>query len=252
MMKLTKNNYYSQKANKEYMSYSQFKDFCKCPAYAMAKIKGEWQDEETDSLLVGSYVDAWLDGTLDKFKEEHPEIFTLKGELKAQYKKAEELCEVIKKDEFLYKLLKGKRQKIFTCTIAGVPFKVKIDSLHDVCIVDGKVLKDCEDAWIDGEKKPFIYINRYDLQGAIYKTAVKQNLMKDLPFMLAVVTKEKTPDKRVFRLSNQVIEDAMQEIILKAPVFDAIKKGKEEIYRCNRCDYCRSTKALNENSVEVL
>ena len=39
-MKLNKNNYYSQEANKYYMSYSQFKDFLKCPAYAMAKIKG--------------------------------------------------------------------------------------------------------------------------------------------------------------------------------------------------------------------
>ena len=41
-MKLNKNNYYSQKANIEFMSYSQFKDFCECPAMAMAKIKGEY------------------------------------------------------------------------------------------------------------------------------------------------------------------------------------------------------------------
>ena len=154
-MKLNKNNYYSQEANKYYMSYSQFKDFLKCPAYAMAKIKGEWQDECSDSLLVGSYVDSWLDGELDKFQEEHPEIFNSRtGELKANFKQAEELCKIIKQDDFMYKLLKGKRQKIMTGYIAGVPFKVKIDSLHDDMIVDGKVLKDCEDCWIDG-KYPF-------------------------------------------------------------------------------------------------
>ena len=251
-MELSNNNYYSQDASKEYMSYSQFKDFCKCPAYAMAKINGEWHDETTDSLLVGSYVDTWLDGTIDIFKEEHPEIFTLKGELKAQYKKAEELCEIIKNDEYLYHLLTGERQKILTCHIADVPFKVKIDSLHDDCIVDGKVLKDCEDVWIDGEKKPFIYINRYDLQAAIYKTAVKQNLNKDLPFMLGVITKEKTPDKRVFKLSDKVIDDAMQEIIIKAPIFQSMKNGEEPAWNCGKCDYCKSIKALNENSVEVL
>ena len=38
-MILNELNYYSNEANKEYMSYSQFKDFIKCPAYAMAKIK---------------------------------------------------------------------------------------------------------------------------------------------------------------------------------------------------------------------
>ena len=86
-MKLTYLNYYSQNANKEYMSYSQFKDFIKCPAYAMAKLKGEWQDECSDSLLVGSYVDSWLDGKLDKFREEHPEIYNIRtGELKANFK----------------------------------------------------------------------------------------------------------------------------------------------------------------------
>lgn len=251
-MKLTQNNYYSQKANQEYMSYSQFKDFCKCPAYAMAKIKGEWQDETTDSLLVGSYVDAWLDGTLDKFKDEHPEIFTLKGELKAQYKKAEELCEIIKKDEYLYNLLKGKRQKIFTGTIAGVPFKVKIDSLLADKIVDGKVLKDCEDIWKDGQKQPFYKANGYDIQGAIYKTLYKQMKGIDLPFELAVVTKEKTPDKRLFVFSDETIEEALQEVIAKAPVYDAIKKGEEPAWNCGKCDYCKSIKALNENSVEIL
>lgn len=251
-MKLNKNNYYSQEANKYYMSYSQFKDFLKCPAYAMAKIKGEWQDEITDSLLVGSYVDSWLDGELDKFQEEHPEIFNLRtGELKANFKQAEELCKVIKQDDFMYKLLKGKRQKIMTGYIAGVPFKIKIDSLHDDMIVDGKVLKDCEDCWIDG-KYPFYMANRYDCQGAIYKTIVQQNVCKKLPFVLGVVTKEKVPDKRLVKIQDSVLEDAKNEVVAKAPIFQEMKLGKIEPYRCEHCDYCKATKVLNKNSIEEM
>ena len=30
-------------------------------------------------MLIGSYVDAWCEGTLDKFKEEHPEIYNKKA-----------------------------------------------------------------------------------------------------------------------------------------------------------------------------
>ena len=75
---------------------------------------------------------------------------------------------------------------------------------------------------------------------------------KDVPFELAVVTKEKTPDKRLFVFSDETIEEALQEIIAKAPVFDAIKKGEEPAWNCGKCDYCKSIKALNENSVEVL
>lgn len=257
-MKLNKQNYYSQQADQKYMSYSQFKDFDKCPAYAMAKIKGEWKDEESDALLVGSYVDAWLDdfmNGMDQFvisKAEHPQIYTQKGELKANFKLADDICNIIQKDEYLYNQLKGKRQQIITGNIAGVQFKGKIDSLLDDAIIDGKVLKDCADVWLDGKKQPFYMANRYDIQAAIYQTIYKQMTGKKLPFRLAVVTKEKVPDKRIFEFSDQTIEDALQEIIAKAPVYQAIKEGKEPSWNCGQCEYCRSIKALNKNSVEVL
>lgn len=252
-MKLTKNNYYSKQADKEYMSYSQFKTFNECPAKAMAILNGEYEVEESESMLIGSYVDSWLDGEIVDFKEQHPEIFNIRsGELKAGFKLAEQLCLVILGDEFLYNKLKGKRQVIITGNIAGVKFKGKIDSLKPDAIVDGKVLKDCEDVWQDGEKKPFYRANMYDIQSAIYKTLYMQQTGKDLPFELAVVTKEKQPDKRVFRFSDETIQNALQEIIVKVPIFDAIKKGIEPIYRCECCDYCRKTKQLSENDIECI
>ena len=252
-IKITNSNYYSNKVDMEYMSYSQFKDFDKCPAMAMAKLNGTFKQEETDSMLVGSYVDAWLDGELDKFMEEHPQVFNSRtGELKAQFKQAEQLCDIIKKDDYLYKQLKGKRQQIITGNIAGVKFKGKIDSLLEDSIIDGKVLKDCEDIWQYGEKKPFYKANCYDIQASIYTTLYKQMTGKDLPFKLAVVTKEKSPDKRIFQFSEQTLNDALQEIIAKAPIYNAIKKGEEPAWNCGVCEYCRSIKALNEDSVEIL
>ena len=40
-MKLTNQNYYSQEANKTYMSVSQLKSFMKCEAAAMAELRGD-------------------------------------------------------------------------------------------------------------------------------------------------------------------------------------------------------------------
>ena len=252
-MKLTKRNYYSKKADMEYMSYSQFKAFDECPAKAMAILKGEYEREETESMLVGSYVDAWLDGELSKFKQKHPDIFNSRtGELKAEFKKANELCELIKADEYLYKQLKGKRQVTLTGSIAGVKFKGRIDSLNLDNITDGKVVKDCADMWDKGEKKPFYKVYRYDIQGAIYKTLYKQMKGKDLPFRLAVVTKEKTPDKRIFEFSEETIDSALQEVIAKAPIYQAIKEGREEIWGCGVCDYCKSKKRLDAEKIEIL
>ena len=74
-MNLTDENYFSKENNIKYMSASQFKDFLKCPACAMAKLKEEWKQEKTTALMVGSQVDASYEGTLDIFKAKNPEIF---------------------------------------------------------------------------------------------------------------------------------------------------------------------------------
>lgn len=91
-MQLTSENYYSQEANQEYMSVSGYKDFAgtygkmPCEFYGMEKLNGRWQDEKSTALLVGSYVDSYFEGSLDQFKKDNPEIFTQKGELKANFK----------------------------------------------------------------------------------------------------------------------------------------------------------------------
>ena len=40
------------------------------------KLNREYITEPSDSMLVGSYVDAWLDGKIDEFKEINPQIYT--------------------------------------------------------------------------------------------------------------------------------------------------------------------------------
>ena len=65
---LTAENYFSAENNMKYMSCSQFKSFLTCEASALAELHGEYQREVTDALLVGSYVDAHFEGTLDIFR----------------------------------------------------------------------------------------------------------------------------------------------------------------------------------------
>ena len=62
-MKLTNRNYYSGKSNQEYFSVSQFKDFARCEAMAMAKLKGEYEQPKSSALFLGSFVDEMLTGT---------------------------------------------------------------------------------------------------------------------------------------------------------------------------------------------
>ena len=77
-MKLTNENYFSPEAQMEYMGVSQYKDFLDCPARALATVKGEYKEEMTKAMTVGSYVDSYFEGTLDQFKKDHPEVFNIK------------------------------------------------------------------------------------------------------------------------------------------------------------------------------
>ena len=83
---LTNENYFSPENQMKYMGVSQFKSFEKCEAAALAEVTGNYERERTTALLVGSYVDAHFEGTLDIFKAKNPEVFTKKGELRSEYK----------------------------------------------------------------------------------------------------------------------------------------------------------------------
>ena len=108
------------------MSVSQYKDFQKCEAMAMATLNGEWEKPKTTALLVGSYVDAWFEGTLDEFKAEHPEIFKRDGTLKADFQQAEEIIAFVQKDPKFMEYMAGEKQIILTAELFGAKWKIKI------------------------------------------------------------------------------------------------------------------------------
>ena len=176
-MKLTNNNYYSQKANQAYFSVSQVKDFLKCEAYAMAKINGEWVEEPTTPMLIGSYIDSYFEGTLDIFKKHTPQIFKKDGSLKSEYLKAENIIDRIKKEELFMNCMSGEKQIIMTGELFGTKWKIKMDSyIPHEAIVDLKVVQKIRDiSYKNGWKQSFIEKWGYDLQLGIYQEVVRQN-----------------------------------------------------------------------------
>ena len=247
-MTLTAANYYSKEANQHYMSVSQFKAFERCQASALAEINGEYErDEKSTPLLVGSYVDAYFEGTLEQFKKDFPEIFKRDGTLKAEYIQAEAIIERIKRDKLFTEFMGGEKQVIMTGEICGVPVKIKVDSLLPDKIVDLKIMRDFENVR-DAEKGflPYFEAWGYDIQGAVYQEIVRQNTGKVLPFYLAAATKEKTPDIDIVYMNPKSLDFALEQFKANVELYDAIKKGVIEPERCGKCDYCKSTKVLTQ------
>lgn len=253
MFELTQENYFSIESNMKYMSASQFKDFQKCQVMAMAKLNGEYVEEKSKAMLVGSYVDAYFSNELEKFATENPQIFKKDGTLLKDFEKANEIIKVIEEDELLMKYLGGKKQVIMTGKIAGVLFKIKVDSLLPYAIVDQKIMSSIKELVWQYDKKQkkniqldFVEAFGYDIQGAIYQEVVRQRMGEQFPFILAATTKEECPDKALIDIDQQYLDRALKEVMELAPTYDAIKKGFVEPIGCGNCPACRMKKKLTQ------
>ena len=252
-MRLTEENYYSKEANLEYMSVSQFKDFVgtygkrACEFEAMEKLFGRWNPPPTTPLLVGSYVDSYVEGTLDSFMERNPEIFTREGELKAPFRKAEEIIARIERDKYFMKYLSGKKQVIMTANIFGCDWKIKMDSyLPGVAIVDLKVMASITDnKWVkDIGYLDFVRYWGYDIQGAVYQKVVELNTGKKLPFYIAAATKENEPDIRIIHITQNYLDEALALVEANIKRVLEVKNGEALPDRCDACDCCKHNRVL--------
>ena len=275
-MKLTNSNYYGTKANKEFMSVSQFKDFQRCEAMAMAKLKGEYEQPKSSALLLGSFVDEMLTGTkksqVNFIVKNRSEIFQKSSKLSkiddaelvvlatdyfsnlfdaenkpyAEIVQALETIERIKKQPLMMEHFKSRHQVIMTGEIAGVPFKIKMDNYKPgEFISDGKYMASLRSPNLF---EPMVKYWGYDLQGAVYQEIVYQNTGKRLPFYLDIATKEKPAHLVPAEINQYDLDEALEKVIALAPRYQAIKNGEIEPARCDEydCNYCTETKIFIE------
>lgn len=252
MMRLTSSNYFSADANKQYWSASQFKAFSNCEAEGLAEVLGQYEREETDALLIGSYIDAYFSGPneLDEFiKEKGDKMYQKNGKLYAKFEQANTIIDRIEKDKLMMEYLSGDKQVIKTGTMFGVDWKIKIDVLHDDKIVDLKIVKDFDSVYRDGfGRRPWIEAWGYDIQGAIYQRIeqLASGREKPLPFYIVAATKEKVTDIAVIQIPQHILDAALQIVEAKIDKFDLIKTGELKPKRCEVCNYCKETKVLTE------
>lgn len=249
-MKLTNFNYFSPEAQARYWSVSQWKAFDKCEACALADIRGEYEREMTDSLLIGSYVDAYFSGELDEFMGEYGDVvYKRNGELKSQYIHANDIIDRIESDPLMMAYLDGRKQVIRTGELFGVEWKIKIDVLHKDKIVDLKIVKDFGKVYRDGfGMRPWIEAWGYDIQGAIYQKIeqISWGRPEPLPFYIVAATKEKTPDIDIVQIPQHILDAALKVVENTIDHYDLVKMGEIEPVRCEVCDYCKATKVISE------
>lgn len=252
-MTLTTDNYYSPEANRAHWSVSLFKAFDKCEASGLAQVKGEYEREMTDALLIGSYVDAYFSYELDDFIRVYGDkMFKKNGELYAKFEHASEIIDVVEAQPLMMEFLRGEKQVIRTAELFDVSWKIKMDVFNGERIVDLKCVKDFEPLYKEGAGRvSWIEYWGYDIQGAIYQKVeqISSGRDKPLPFYIVAVTKEKVPDVAVIQIPQHVLDTALKIVEAKIDRFDLVKMGEIEPERCEKCEYCKQTKRLTAPSV---
>ena len=248
---VTEKNYYTAESNASYFSVSQFKDFHKCEAMALAKIRGEWEPEKGEALWLGSFVDEMLTGTPesqnDFLDENHDIVFQKSGKMREAFNKAMDAVTAIKtRQPYMMYLLSGEHQKIMTGEIEGVPFKIKMDSYKE-----GEFIADLK--YMRSLRSPNLFDNiftywGYDLQAAAYQEIVYQNTGKRLPFYFVVATKESPAHFEVGEMSQENMDNALAVIKANIVRYQRIKLREIKPERCEDygCDYCTETHIVKE------
>lgn len=264
---LNDDNYYSEQANRDYMSVSQFKDFAgtlmhgTCEEVAYKKANNLIPQMVTKALLVGQYVDTFYEGTLDKFKEDNRDNICTKTSIKAydksqnpddlqllaDFKQAESIIEKTTGDPLFSAYMSGQKQIIMTAMLFGIEWKIKMDSYHPGDkIVDLKIMRSMDPIWSDKNhmKSDFIRYWGYDIQGAVYQKVVEIVTGQKLPFFIACATKEDPTNIEVIQIDQSYLDDALEFVKQQLPHVLDLKNGVVTPIACGNCYWCRKAKQL--------
>jgi len=232
-MGITNKDYFE---DDKYMSVSAYKKYQKCELGGLTP----W-GKPSDAMMVGSYVDAYIEGTLGQFKDEHPEIISTrgvtKGLLKAEFVKATEICDYIDANPTFSQFMSGDKQTILTGEIEGVPFKCKMDSYSKgIAINDLKVMRTVTDS--RGQFYDFIQPWGYDIQLACYQELVLQNTGEKLPCYICAVTKESPINSVIINVPQVYLDIALYKVQENIKRYYNVKMLKELPVGCGICKTC--------------
>lgn len=249
MIEISKENYYTPEADLNTFSVSQYKLFKQCEAKALAKVKGQYRQADNEAFLLGKYIHAWSEGTLEQFKTDNPGLFisrgATKGQLKSTYQVADKMIKTLSEDKVCNNFLQGEKEVIIQGELFGVKWRGMVDILNINKGFFGD-LKTTQGIYKKYSGLNFIEQYGYIDQMAVYRELIKQQFGVDLVPYIIAVTKEDIPDKAVIRIDKGYTDNKLQEMEFYIERFQAIKEGKVKPVGCGVCDYCKSIKKVSK------
>jgi len=251
-MILNDDNYFSQESNEHFMSVSQFKQGVECEARMVAELKGDYIRPFSTALTVGSFIHSAFesDDVHNKFIDNNYDLLTTKAKkLKSEFVQANQMINTLKDDPFCMYALQGEKEVIYTGELFGIQWKIKVDNINheNLFFSDIKSTKGLHDRyWSNRFKRyvSFVEMYGYDIQIAVYQEIIRQNTGAVYAPYIVAVTKENVPDKAIIHFDEETLQNALEYVSEHIESVVAAKTGEREPKRCNKCEYCRTTKKL--------
>lgn len=255
---LNNSNYYSNEQDWATQSKSWFWKFEQCEAEALAELKGVWRPPQNlTPLLVGNYLHSYFESpeAHRRFIESHKKELYRYGNpekgIKQEFKKADEMIHTLENDPNFKRLYQGDKEVIVTGELFGVKWRGKIDCLNldRHLFLDLKTVDDIHKKhWSEAEHQyvSFAEARGYDMQMAVYQELIKQTFGVECEPLIIAVSKQDVPDKGAFSVPDSLMAAQLDLIEADQPHIEAVKHGTEKPARCEHCEYCRSTKTLND------
>lgn len=257
-MVLTPENYYSDEANAAFWSFSLFKEFQKCEAGGMHKLRPhEPPAKPPMPLIAGNYVHSYFESSEahEAFVEANRDNLYQRGGKKklADITKADQMIATLEGDPFFVNAYQGTKEAIVTGELFGLEWMGKIDclNLEKGYFIDLKTSADLyRGLWstdADGRNRKRIWFEEYGYikQLALYQQLIKQTYGVTCQPFLFGVSKQDPPDHTAINFRQDLLDRELDDVRLLAPLFDEVKRGEREPERCEMCDYCRETKRLS-------
>lgn len=254
-LKLSEDNYYSNEADWQYMSVSQYKEFLECEASTLAKLRERWlPTRDIKALLVGNYVHSYFESpeAHKNFKKENEDrMFSKKkphGLLK-EFQVADQMIERLKKETAFRQLFQGKKEVILTGELFGIDWKSKIDCLNldEGYFVDIKTTKDIYEKKYDpywGPGANFIERYGYLIQMAVYRELIEQKYEQNFVPFIAAVSKQTPCGVALITLDESKMMSELGRVEQNINHIQRVKMGEEAPVWCGKCEYCRFHKKI--------
>lgn len=243
--------YYGREAGMRWLSVSQYKSFLSCEAKALAQLKGEWKEVDTDAFLLGNYVHSAFesDEAHEKFLETNKDkLYSSRKPygLLRKFKIGDQMIERLKEKDFVRMLWQGEHEVPVTGDLYGYGWKGKIDLLNvdQGYFIDLKTTADAHKRIWDNDNRQwqdFVHAYGYDLQLAVYEKLLQQKYGKSFTGYIIAVSKEGNPEVIPITVSESDKAEALQRMSTKIDRVMAVKNGEVEPIRCERCEYCKPT-----------